>query len=181
MADTTESKKAAINLPWATIAAVLAATGGFFFYLNPLQTSRPMERAGFHSDLDRPQDVDARLWQDPLRTTSEHDADILSRYKDSAKERDREDKHHSVTSLFDQLKDEPCWVLAVMIPGSAYAEYGEARLRVRQAVLEGLGERRYMPEDNEHIGYVRIDESDLGWHNVILPDEWGRRGVRGHS
>ncbi|PYJ00138.1 MAG: hypothetical protein DMF00_08830, partial [Verrucomicrobia bacterium] len=94
MAESTDSKKRLVDLPWATIVAIVAASTGFFLYLNPLQTSRPPERAGFHSDVDRPEDVDARLWQDPLRAASEHEDNMQAKYKDSAEQREREDAHH---------------------------------------------------------------------------------------
>ncbi len=178
MAESTDSKKRLVDLPWATIVAIVAASTGFFLYLNPLQTSRPPERAGFHSDVDRPEDVDARLWQDPLRAASEHEDNMQAKYKDSAEQREREDAHHQTGYLLGQFHQRSdFWVLAVMIPGSSYAEYAETRLRARQAVLEGLGAERYVPVDNEHIGYVKIDEPQWGWHNVILPYEWCHRDL----
>jgi hypothetical protein len=192
MVDDADSKKKPIDLPWATIAAVLAATGGLFLYFNPLETSRPLEREGFHSDVNRAQDVDARLWQDPLRTASEHEQDIQWKSKEwTQDEKNREKEHHEVASLRRQIKDQTdskhrcCWLLPVMIPGSSYAEYAEFRLRIRQAVLEGLGANAYVPKDNEHIGYVKLDvpgqddntneDVTLGWHNVIVPYEWCHR------
>jgi hypothetical protein len=174
-----EDKRRSIDLPWATIAAALAATGGLFLYLNPLETSRPTERAGFHSDLDRHQDVDARLWQDPLRTTSEHESQMQWYFKDIPEELVRENRHHSVDDLMEQLRFDKCWLLPVMIPGSSYAEYAETRLRMRQAVLEGLGAKGYVPEDGEHIGYVKIDKPEWGWHKMIVPYEWCKRDLHG--
>src|SRR5437870_7583595 len=104
MADATDNRKASIVLPWPAIVATLAAVGGVFVYLNPPQTARPIERAGFHSDLERAQDVDARLWQDPLRTTSEHETEMQKRNKDSVEERELEDHHHSVRFLVEQVE-----------------------------------------------------------------------------
>ena len=176
MAEPIESKKRSVDLPWATIVvAILATTGGFFLYLNPLQTSRPTERAGFQLNLDRPQDVDARLWEDPLRTATEHEARVILRPKDSP-EFKQENERHDPAHFWDQKKPSESWVLAVMIPGGSYAEYTEIRLRTRQAVLEALGAANYVPADVEHIGYVKIDKvaADRGWNwrSMIVPFEW---------
>ena len=175
MANTTETKKRSVDVPWATIIAIVAATGGFFLYLNPLQTSRPSERGGLHSDVDRSQNADARLWQDPLRAASEHDAFVQWRYNDSREELDREAALHSPDILFKEHEAKTSQVLAVMIPGNAYAEYAEARLRMRQAVIEGLGATDYVPDDGEHIGYIKVSMAELGWHNMIIPFEWCHR------
>lgn len=188
MADPAEGQQKSINVPWATIAAVLAAAGGFFLYLNPLQTSRPNEQTGSHTNPDRLQDADARLWQDPLRSTSEHDAEIQWKAKemqgkgqDTSKEAGdkqgaaAEEKHHQVETLRDAIrKCEAPQILAVMIPGGSYAEYTEIRLRMRQAVLEGIAEAKGVPVDGEHIGYVKINRPDKpswGWHDMIVPFE----------
>ena len=48
-------------------------------------------------------------------------------------------------------KDEDA-ILAVRIPGEAYAENVERRLRDRVAVVEGLNVGGYVPDDAEHIG-----------------------------
>ena len=169
-----------MDVPWAAIVAVLAASAGFVLYQNALQTSRPSEREGFHSDVSRPQDVDARLWQDPLRAASEHNSDLLWRYKDAqdldskAQQQEERDRHDE-KNFFAGHAQRASWVLAVMFPGNAYAEYTEARLRVRQAVLEGLGANNYVPNDGEHIGYFKVSQEDWGWHDVIIPYEWCSR------
>src|SRR5262245_57523220 len=172
MAEVTDSQRKPIDLPWATIIATLVAIGGVFLYLNPIHTARPNERAGFHSDLDQPEDVDARLWQDALRAATEHDNTVQWKLKDGSPEQLREEQVHSDCYLaeklhrqctgeyvVDTLQQPPpgCWVLAVMIPGNAYAEFAEARLRIRHAVLEGLGSDGYVPQDGEHIGYVKVN------------------------
>jgi hypothetical protein len=77
-----DKPRKSIELPWPAIAAALVAVGGVFLYLNPLETSRPAERTGLHLSFNHPQDVDARLWQDPLRTTAEHETQVQGQ-KDS--------------------------------------------------------------------------------------------------
>jgi hypothetical protein len=176
-----EKQRKSIDLPWPAIMAALAAVGGVFLYLNPLETSRPTERTGFQLNLDRPQDVDARLWQDPLRTATEHETQVFSRRKDAPEQFDQESQRHSVGHFWSGPEPDKWWVLAVMIPGGSYSEYSEARLRMRQAVLEALGAEHYVPADGEHIGYVKIDNPSWNWRSMIVPFEWCDRNVREDS
>ena len=109
-------------------------------------------RTGLRLSVNHLQDVDARLWQDPLRTTAEHEIQVKGQ-KDPV-----EDSLHAAKTLREELSSSSYWVLAVMIPGGPYAEYSETRLRTRHAVLEALGKQNYMPRDDEHIGYIKIDQ-----------------------
>jgi hypothetical protein len=184
MAEPIEGKKRSVDLAWATIVGILAATSVFFLYLNPLQTSRPTERAGFQLNLDRPQNVDARLWEDPLRTATEYEPREISRRKDAPEQFMQENERHNRAHFWDQKKPSESWVLAVMIPGGSYAEYTELRLRKRQAGLEALGAANDVPADGEHIGYVRIDKvADRGsnFGSVIVPFEWCDRKASDRS
>src|SRR5262249_61611412 len=108
--------------------------------------SRPAERTGLHLGFNHLQDVDARLWQDPLRTTAEHES-LVQEQKDTG--RNVEDSLHAVETFREKLSSASYWVLAVMIQGGPYAEYSESRLRTRQAVLEALGKQNYVPQDGE--------------------------------
>ncbi|HEY2143940.1 MAG TPA: hypothetical protein VGH06_06265, partial [Candidatus Udaeobacter sp.] len=168
-----EKPQKTIDLPWPAIAAALVALGGVFVYLNPLQTSRPAERTGLHVNLNHLQNVDARLWQDPLRTTAEYETQMQGQ-KGAGTDVSVEGSLHAVDTLCQTLSSlsAPDWVLAVMIPSGSYAEYSEARLRTRQAVLEALGEENYVPVDGEHIGYFKITRDEFSWFNMIIPFEW---------
>lgn len=157
--------------------------GGVFVYLNPLQTSRPTERTGLHVGFDHLQNVDARLWQDPLRTTGEHETQVQGQ-KDAGSDVSVEDSLHAVYTLrqkLSSLSSSDYWVLAVMIPGGSYAEHSEARLRTRHAVLEALGAETYVPDDGEHIGYVKITRDEWSWRNMIIPFEWCHRSAGDHA
>ena len=176
-----DKPRKSIELPWPAIAATLVALGGVFVYLNPLQTSRPAERTGFHLSFNDLQDVDARLWQDPLRTTAEHEAKAQAQIG-AGRDVSVEDPFHAVEALGEKLRSPDSSgpsvsVLAVMIQGGPYAEYSEARLRMRHAVLEALGKQKYVPLDGEHIGYVKIDKPEWHWHSMIVPFEWCEREV----
>jgi hypothetical protein len=173
-----EQRRKSIDLPWPVIATALAAVGGVVLYLNPLQTSRPADRGAFHLGFTHQQDVDARLWQDPFRTAAEHEGKLRWWKKENGNIASPEDPLHDVATLRSQFVD-GCWVLAVMIPGGAYAEYSEMRLRARHAVLEALGLQGYVPVDGEHIGYVKSSRPDWDWRDMIIPFEWCERsGVR---
>ncbi len=174
-----DKPRKSIDLPWPAIAAALVALGGVFVYLNPLQTSRPAERTGLPLSFNHPQDVDARLWQDPMRTTAEHETQV-QRQKDAGTDVSVESSLHEVETLRKKLSLSDTWVLAVMIPGGAYAEYSEARLRTRQAVLEALGKELYVPDDGEHIGYVKITADKWSWRNMIIPFECYHRSAGDH-
>jgi hypothetical protein len=170
-----DKPRKSIDLPWPAIAAALVAVGGVFLYLNPLQTSRPTQ-AGFPVRFNRDlQDVEARLWQDPLRTTAEHETQVQSQKDVSV-----ENSLHVVEALRERLRSpdsSSSLVLAVMIQGGSYAEYSESRLRMRQAVLEALGAQSYVPRDGEHIGYFKIDKPEWDWRSMIVPFEWCERNV----
>lgn len=182
-----DNPRKSIELPWPAIAAALVALGGVFVYLNPLQTSRPPERTGFHLSFNDLQDVDARLWQDPLRTAAEHEAQAQARIE-AGRKVPVEDPFHAVKELRKKLRSadsskHSVSVLAVMIQGGAYAEYSETRLRMRHAVLEALGKQKYVPQDGEHIGYIKIDQPidnpdpEWNWQGMIVPFEWCEREV----
>jgi hypothetical protein len=167
-----DEKRKTLDLPWTTIIAAAAAIGGVYFYLNPLETSRPPERTGFSVPHEQQQDVDARLWQDPLRATLAHEEKVRQLKKDWSEDYDRENLRHSESPLKPYNAPAPDWVLMVMIPSGSYAEYSEIRLRMRVAVLEALGGEGFVP-DGEHIGYWKYS----GAHGAdkFLPYEWCKR------
>ena len=104
-----------------------------------------------------PEDVQARLWEDPFAAVRRHPKDI---------ERDR----HDIASLAEQIlkkksenKVDEVIVLGIMVFGGPYAENVERRLRSRHASLSALGVLGYVPEDAEHLGYIEIlrDEHEV--------------------
>lgn len=163
-ADVSDSKT--IQLPWQGMFALGATLIGVVWYFAPLNTSRPSERSGVSLTLTTEQDVDARLWQDPLATAYAHDQQVRS--IDAAKDQvtaATERLLHSAEPFCDTIakaSENHLLVLPVIVSGGAYAEYGENRLRARRAVLEALGTNYFTPDDGEHIGYVRISLADLG-------------------
>jgi hypothetical protein len=152
------SEQKSAQVPWPGLLALVGAAVGTIFYLAPLNTPRPIERTGVSLKLTRPQDVDARLWQDPLAAAQAHESQVQA--IDPAKhleEIEKENQRHCLLVLEQQIAEanDEFWVLPVLVPGGSYAEYGETRLRMRRAVLEALGTNGTSPVEGEHLGYVK--------------------------
>jgi hypothetical protein len=171
------SEPRTIQLPWQGLLALGATLVGVVWYLAPLDTSRPIEREGVSLKLQREQDVDARLWQDPLATAFAHDEQIraIDKTKDPVTPL-REELLHSPRALSDTINEvkarrDDLLVLPVFVSGGAYAEHREIRLRARRAVLEALGTNQLSPIDGEHIGYVRMRPFNLSSTRASLAQE----------
>src|SRR6266576_4146044 len=151
-----------IQLPWQGFAALAAAIAGAVLYFAPLDTSRPTDREGVPLPAEGEEDVDARLWQDPLAPVLGHEAQVQA--IDATKhpsEFAREEQRHSVETFCRRLAEvqaagDDLVVLAMLMGGGSYPEHTENRLRARRAVLEALGTNELSPSDAEHIGYVRV-------------------------
>jgi len=72
---------------------------------------------------------------------------------------------HSIEELNCEIKDKTkkpgssLHALAIMLPGSPYAEDKERRLRTRYAVVSALAENGYVPNDPEHIDFIDFDKT----------------------
>ena len=60
-------------------------------------------------------------------------------------------------------------VIPVLIPGAAYGELAEQRVRNRIAVLEGLAAMGYQSRSGEHVGYLKLD-----WPSKFYRDPEGK-------
>lgn len=155
-----ENEKRKLDIPWATLLPIVAVLAGLVAQYRPLVSVRPAVPSEKSIGLVAAQDVDARLWQDPLGVAQKEraalDADLLVKKVSPARVH-----RHTTKALAERIKksvDETdkqhVLVLAVMLDSGPYLEQAESRLRARQAVLEGLSESGYVPVDGEHIGFV---------------------------
>src|SRR5260370_9521478 len=161
-----ESDKAKFEIPWATLLPVVAALEGILAQYNPLVSSRPTVPAEKPLEIVAEQNVDARLWQDPIAVAEKKKASLDSDIEARRASPDVVNStdigalatllHEHVNSIPKDPKDvsEHLLLLAVMLEAGPYSEQGETRLRTRQAVLEGLSESGFVPKDSEHIGFV---------------------------
>lgn len=159
--------KPRFEIPWATLLPLVVALAGLIAQFRPLVSARPSIPNSKPIDFTALQDVDARLWQDPLvvaaKAKERLDSDLLtSGVATSRMER------HTFDALVETVRQEASrnrtTLLAVMLDAGPYIEQEESRLRARQGVLEGLNESGYVPNDSEHIGFVTIPgESSQRW------------------
>lgn len=163
-----EEQTRKFDLPWATLLPLLAAVAGLVAQYKPLVSTRPPVSAQKSVQVIAEQDVEARLWQDPIAVAQKQ------KVLDDAEIAVKRSKSHEISALAELLKkrvrrlpkpddadkrpaetpDKRILLLAVMLEAGPYSELAEARLRARRAVLEGLSESGFVPRDGEHIGYV---------------------------
>ena len=164
--------KPKLDIPWGTLLPLIAALAGIIAQIKPpLESERPLAPGEKSVQVMAEQDVDARLWQDPLAVARKeeeaHEAsrkmsDSLRGSNGAAEEKEeRHAEHHSIGSLAKTIHDlaakaypDRILLLAVMLDSGPYIEQGESRLRSRQAVLQALSEGKFVPVDGEHIGFV---------------------------
>ena len=144
-------------VPISGVLVILAALGITIFG-QPYKGARPPapEYRECHSK------VNARLWQDPFQAVLDGakgregltpcEFDIAS---DSVRDQSTETCPASIGAGEAGSK---LMVLGVMVPGAPYVEDGEKRMRYRYAVLSGLGRLGYVPEDPEHIEFIKIQD-----------------------
>jgi hypothetical protein len=131
----------------AVFAAIVAA--GFYFLHQeaPLIDSRPAAPESYIRRESTPQNVSARLWQDPIEAV---DKDL--------RKQDREEKCDEPLATPSCMppvsrREKDTLILGVTISGAPYSEDAEQRRRTRYAVLAGLERAGFVPKDARHIGY----------------------------
>lgn len=160
----TEDNKRKFDVPWGTLLPLVAIIAGVVAQLRPLVSTRPSVPAEKSMPIIAVQDVDARLWQDPISVAQKQSTLLEERIEKGLAKGDVI-KSHQTGALAELLRERASkfhvLLLAVMLDAGPYSEQGESRLRSRQAVLEGLSESGFVPADGEHIGFVTA-----GWPPV---------------
>jgi hypothetical protein len=169
--------------PLMAISAMMAlftALGIIVYTKAPLKGVRP----SIPEIQERSQKIRARLWQDPFQAVLDQ-----AKTKDGAKPAGlclfKEAILMEIAPLQEEInqhvnEQKKITVLGVMVFGGPYAEEMELRLRQRYAVVSALGRLKFVPQDSEHLGFIRIfpsqkecveaqNEISL---STILPFEW---------
>ena len=154
-----EDDKRKFDIPWATLLPVIAVLAGVVAQFRPLVSMRPGVPGEKPIPVMAEQDVDARLWQDPIAVAQKQKSAVAADIAANRIPPTRPEKH-DIDNLNTLLRGEARTIrgrilfLGVMIDAGPYSEQAESRLRTRQAVLEGLSESGFIPADAEHIGYI---------------------------
>jgi hypothetical protein len=172
----------------AISAAIIALTalGVIIYNKVPLKGLRPVTEVAEPSEQ-----VQARLWQDPFtavfdyvnsrpKGTASPEGDICPLFSNQSLEIQESVKKSALPqniATFLRKEKEKVIILGIMVFGSRYAEETEFRIRQRVAVLAALGRLGYVPNDAEHLNFLRLYTSnkpavkEIELSN-ILPYEW---------
>src|SRR5438128_4138261 len=158
-----DNDKRKLDIPWATLLPLAAVLAGVIAQYKPLVSERPSVPSEKTAPVIAEQDVDARLWQDPIGVAQKQKA-LLDEQIDKGIAKKGATELHDISALaqllgervktFHDPNQKNVLLLAVMLDAGPYSEQAESRLRARQAVLEGLSESGFIPVDGEHIGFV---------------------------
>ena len=154
-----DNDKRKFDLPWGTLLPLMAVLAGVIAQYKPLVSERPSVPSEKTAPVIAAQDVDARLWQDPIGVAQTQKA-LLDEQIEKGVAKKGSAESHDICALTDLLSQRATTfhgrvlLLAVMLDAGPYSEQAESRLRARQAVLEGLSEAGFVPMDGEHIGFV---------------------------
>jgi hypothetical protein len=154
-----DNDKRKFDLPWGTLLPLLAVLAGVVAQYKPLVSERPSVPSEKSAPVIAAQDVDARLWQDPIGVAQKQKS-LLDEQIEKGLAKTGVTESHDICALSDLLRDRAgkypgnVLLLAVMLDAGPYSEQAESRLRARKAVLEGLSESGFAPVDGEHIGFV---------------------------
>ena len=164
---------------------VLLGAGALFLKELPWQGARPGGPEPKPYAYAAAQDIDARLWQDPIGAVARGREDARKRLATASgpKANVQPGNDHSATALGAKVRKRLCQgkdvlVLGVMVDGGPYPELVEARRRTRYAVLAGLNETGFVPDNEDHLGYFEPFDSNkpAGKYQSRMPDfiayEW---------
>jgi hypothetical protein len=148
-----DDRQSGSGLGGSSVVALVAAAASAI-YLGwqkpPLTSSRPTDPETRIEEFRSSQDIEARLWQDPLAAVSR---DLAEQHKDPSKPDDIHSIKVFANSLDKSNPDGGTLIIGVTLPGAPYPEESESRRRLRYAVLAALHVANYAPTDEKHLGY----------------------------
>lgn len=163
------------------VALLVVVTGAFVLNEVSLQSTRPAANEPRTEQRYEPQDVDARLWQDPFGAVARQREQAARVMKPQQLAQEDERRRNILVSEIEwRLKPgkkqalQQITVLPVMLPGGPYAEAVEGRRRLRYAVLSGLNTGGFVPFNSEHLGYFSPDDNKAVPRHLpqTVPYEW---------
>ena len=142
-----DNNKPKVDLPWGTLLPLIAVLAGVIATYKPLVSERPPIPNEKTAAVIAAQDLDARLWQDPIGVAQKQKA-LLDEEINKGTAKKSATELHDIDALSQLLRQrihdlyDPdhnnVLLLAVMLDAGPYSEQAESRLRARQAVLEAL-------------------------------------------
>jgi len=143
---------------WALL--LVSLVGALVVNHHPFQDARPTDQnaLAFRPAPPDDQDVEARQWEDPFTAIAAARHARANGQPSPAAAPARGPAHdlgRLRNGVHEHFRD-PLLVLGTMVPGAPYTDDIENRRRTRYAVLAGLSSAGYVPDDNQHIGYVSL-------------------------
>src|SRR5262249_45005091 len=93
-----DDNKRKFDLPWATLLPLMAVLAGVIAAYKPLVSERPSVPSEKTAPVIAAQDVDARLWQDPIAVVQKQKSQLLDQQRDS-RAREASAKLHDICAL----------------------------------------------------------------------------------
>ncbi|VAW90641.1 FIG00857328: hypothetical protein [hydrothermal vent metagenome] len=160
---------------------LLILFGALVFNTGPLDSDRPVQDNTGRQYISQLTVAPARLWEDPFESILKHRKTIQNKIKkidlfNVHTNHDKVDPVHPFLipdSTSERFKG-TIKILGVMVNSGPYSEIVERRIRRRYAVISGLAEGGFIPDDSNFINYFH-------WHpgkstNIdmyeFVPYEW---------
>src|SRR4029077_13389198 len=131
-----DNGKRKFDLPWPTLLPLMAILAGVVAQYKPLVSERPSVASEKTAPLVAAQDVDARLWQDPIGVAQKQKT-LLDKQSEKAGAKKGVAQSHDIRALTELLQERvrtfsetapvPVLLLAVMLDAGPYSEQAESR------------------------------------------------------
>jgi hypothetical protein len=187
--------------PSVWIAVLVGVVGVFALNQRPFQDVRPADSSApvYRHTSSEDQDVEARLWEDPLgavataKAADDREAAAAAANQMAAAVPRPPANPAAAAAPFDHTTKrlqnlleanvdgvDSILVLGAMVPGAPYADDIETRRRIRYAVLAGLHRAAFVPVNSEHVGYITLSEvyqddpthgHDIAAYEWLTPDD----------